>query len=133
VPFLEDAGGVAINESVAIMLYLAQQYGPTPLLPGAGDPRLARVLQLTVFAEATIGAGMNPLPAARFAAPEAEKRNWSVRVQEARIPQAVGYVADMLGTDPFLAGADLTLADSTCGAALSARRCPANSSTIIGD
>jgi glutathione S-transferase len=73
VPFLEDAGGVAINESVAIMLYLAQQYGPIPLLPATGDPRLARVLQLKVLAEATIGAGMNPLLAARFAAPEAEK------------------------------------------------------------
>jgi glutathione S-transferase len=33
VPFLEDSGGVALNESVAIMLYIAQQYGPTPLLP----------------------------------------------------------------------------------------------------
>jgi glutathione S-transferase len=123
-PFLEDACGVAINESVAIMLYLAQQYGPTPLLPGAGDPRLARVLQLTVFAEATIGAGMNTLLAARFAAPEAEKRNWSVRVQEARIPQAVGYVADMLGTDPFLAGADLTLADICISTALDMWRGP---------
>jgi glutathione S-transferase len=34
VPFLEDDGGVAINESVAIMFYVAQRYGPTPLLPG---------------------------------------------------------------------------------------------------
>ena len=33
-PFLQDDGGVAINESVAMMLYLAQRYGPTPLLPG---------------------------------------------------------------------------------------------------
>ena len=118
VPFLEDAGGVAINESIAIMLYLAQQYGPTPLLPGTGDPRLACVLQLTVFAEATIGAGMNPLLAARFAAPEAEKRNWSVRMQEARVSQAVGYVADMLGTGPFLAGANFTLADISVSTAL---------------
>jgi glutathione S-transferase len=124
VPFLEDAGGVAINESVAIMLYLAQQYGPTPLLPGTGDPRLARVLQLTVFAEATIGAGMNPLLAARFAAPEAEKRNWSVRMQEARIAHAVGYLADMLGADPFLAGADFTLADICVSTALDIWRGP---------
>src|SRR5262245_62991859 len=55
VPFLEDEGGVAINESVAMMLYLAQKYGPTPLLPGKDDPILARVLQMTVFAEATLG------------------------------------------------------------------------------
>jgi glutathione S-transferase len=55
VPFLEDDGGVAINESTAMMLYLAQRYGPTPLLPGNDNPLLARVLQMTVFGEATIG------------------------------------------------------------------------------
>jgi glutathione S-transferase len=39
VAFLEDAGGVALNESVAIMLYIAQRYGPTPLLP-TGHPSI---------------------------------------------------------------------------------------------
>ena len=118
VPFLEDAGGVAINESVAIMLYLAQRYGPTPLLPATGDQSLARVLQMTVFGEATIAAGLNPLLAAHFVAPEADKRNWSVRGQEGRIKQAVGHVADMLGSNPFLAGSDLTLADISVSTAL---------------
>ena len=115
VPFLEDDRGVAINESVAILLYLAQKYGPTPLLPDAKDPRLARVLQMTVFGEATLGAALNPLLAARFAAPEADKRNWTVRGQEARMEQALRFVADALGAGPYLAGADPTLADiSVC-------------------
>jgi glutathione S-transferase len=118
VPFLEDAGGVAINESVAMMLYLAQRYGPTPLLPAADDQSLARVLQMTVFGEATIAAGLNPLLAAHFVAPEADKRNWSVRGQEGRMKQAIGYVADMLGSDPFLAGDELTLADISASTAL---------------
>jgi glutathione S-transferase len=118
VPFLEDEGGVAINESVAIMLYLAHQYGPTPLLPATNDPTLPRVLQMTLFGEATIGAGLNPLMAARFVAPEADKRNWSIRAQEARIGQAIRYVADMLGTDPFLAGANFSLADISVSTAL---------------
>ena len=43
VPFLEDTGGVAINESVAMMLYVAQKYGPTSLLPMADDALMARV------------------------------------------------------------------------------------------
>jgi glutathione S-transferase len=117
VPFLEDEGGVAINESVAMMHYLAQRYGPTPLLPGNDDPALARVLQMTVFGEATIAAGVNPLLAAHFVAPEPDKRNWSVRGQEARVGQAVHFVADMLGAGSFLAGEDLTLADiSVCSA-----------------
>jgi len=118
VPFLEDDGGVAINESVAMMLYLAQKYGPTPLLPSNNDPLFARVLQMTVFGEATIAAALNPLLAAHFVAPEADKRNWSVRGQEGRVKQAVGYVADMLGSDPFLAGDELTLADISVSTAL---------------
>jgi glutathione S-transferase len=118
VPFLEDAGGVAINESVAMMLYLAQRYGPTPLLPATSDQSLARVLQMTVFGEATIAAALNPLLAAHFVAPEADKRNWSVRGQEKRVEQAVRYVADMLGSASFLAGGDLTLADISVSTAL---------------
>jgi glutathione S-transferase len=118
VPFLEDDGGVTINESVAMMIYLAQRYGPTPLLPDKSDPAFARVLQLTVFGEATIAAGLNPLLAAHFVAPEADKRNWSVRGQEARIAQAVRYVGNLLGTGSFLAGDQLTLADISVGTAL---------------
>jgi glutathione S-transferase len=56
VPFLED-DGVAISESVAIMLYLAQAYGPTPLLPKA-TTHFAKVLQWTLFGEASLGASL---------------------------------------------------------------------------
>jgi glutathione S-transferase len=118
VPFLEDEGGVAMGESVAMMLYIAQKYGPTPLLPGKDDPSFARVLQMTVFGEATIGAGVNFLLGAHFVAPEADKRNWSVLSQEKRIAEALRYVADMIGTNPFLVGADLTLADISVSSAL---------------
>lgn len=120
VPFLQDEGGVAINESVAMMLYLAHKYGPTPLLPDKDDPTLARILQMTVFGEATIGACLFPLLAARFGAPDGEKRNWSVNAQERRVERAVNYVAEMLGPDRFLAGAAFTLADISvsCGLAI---------------
>jgi glutathione S-transferase len=111
VPFLQDEGGVAINESIAIVLYLAQKYGPTSLLPNSDDPALARVLQMTVFTEATIGGGMNTLMAAHFGAPEADKRNWSVLGLEAHVEQAIRYVTDMLGDEPCLAGSRFTLAD----------------------
>jgi len=121
VPFLED-GGVAINESVAIMLYLTQRYGPTPLLPANDDPALARVLQMVVFSEATIGAGLNVLMAAHFAAPEADKRNWSVRGTEERVEQAVGCVEQILGDQPYLAGATFTLADIAISTALGIRQ-----------
>lgn len=111
VPFLEDDGAVAINESVAMMLYLAERYGPTPLLPPKNDPVLARVLQMTVFGETTLGAPMNTLMAAHLTAPNAEKKNWSVRGTETRVEQAIAYVVDMLGDNEFIAGKSLTLAD----------------------
>lgn len=119
VPFLEDDGGVAINESVAIMLYLAQRYGPTPLLPSGDDPAaLARVLQMTVLSEATLGGGMNTLMSAHFAAPDADKRNWSVLGLEARMAHALGYVSDVLGDQPYLAGEAFSLADIAVSTAL---------------
>lgn len=121
VPFLED-GAVKINESVAICLYIAQKYGPTPLLPAKDDPALARVLQMTVFSEATIGGALNTLMAAHFAAPEADKQNWSVRGTEQRVDQALAYVEQLLGDNPYLAGANFTLADIAISTALGMRQ-----------
>lgn len=108
-PFLQDAGGVAISESLAMMLYLAQRYGPTPLLP-TGDPAaMARVFQLTVLSEASLD--LNPLMGARFAAPDADKRNWSVGWIEERDERVLNLVTERLGDSPFLVGEALTLAD----------------------
>ncbi|MBI1186432.1 MAG: glutathione S-transferase family protein [Alphaproteobacteria bacterium] len=113
VPFLEDGPEnerVAINESVAQLLYLARRYGPTPLLPAPDDPRFPRILQLTVFSEATFGAGTNTLMAAHFGAPDADKQNWSVRMQEGAARQALAFIEDILGESDYLAGA-FSLAD----------------------
>jgi glutathione S-transferase len=110
VPYLED-GEVKIGESVAIMLYLAERYGPTPLLPKSDPARLARVLQLTVFSEASLGAFVNTLLMAKFGAPEADKQNWSARAQDGRVDQFVDFVAKTLGGNKFLVGNSLTLAD----------------------
>lgn len=109
VPFLEDEGGVAIGESVAQMLYLAQRYGPTPLLP-ATPAAMARVLQFTVASEASLGGLMNPLMGTKFAAPEAEKANWTNGFCEARVDEMLGYVDSLLPGD-FFVGEALTLAD----------------------
>ena len=112
VPFLEDdATGVAMSESVAVMLYLAQQYGPTPLLPLHDARPLARALQMATFGEASLGATMNPMIATRFAAPEADKHNWSVSWLEQRTGQAVDFTAQLLADSRWLAGEELTVAD----------------------
>lgn len=115
VPVLQDDGGVVITESVAGMLYLAQRYGPTPLLPA--DARLAAVMQWTIFGETALGMRINPQIAARFGAPEADKDNWTGRILAMGVDQALGLVAASLG-DGFLVGDDLTLADISVSTAM---------------
>jgi glutathione S-transferase len=109
VPLLED-DGVRLSESVAMLLYLAHSHGPTPLLP-SGKAALAKCLQLTIFGETELGAGMNTLLAAKFGAPEPDKRNWSVRGLEQRIAHNLRHVESLLGASGYLVGDDLTLAD----------------------
>ena len=130
VPFLtDDNAGVSMSESIAIMLWVTQKYGPTPLLPAKDDARLGAVLEMTMFGEAGLGAPLNSLLAARFAAPEEDKRNWSVRGQESRIEKNVRFVAERLTAnaraeggagESFLCGKELTLADISvaCGLAM---------------
>lgn len=110
VPYLDD-DGVGLNESAAIMLYLAHKYGPTDLLPDGENPLSARVLQLVVMSEATLGSGLNTLMAAHFGAPPESKRNWSVGVAEGRVEQTLGYLEALLGAGPYFAGERFTLAD----------------------
>lgn len=110
VPFLQD-GEVAISESIAMLLYVAQHYGPTDLLPAAGDPRHAKVLQYTLLGEASFSAPMTPLIATRFGAPEDEKRNWLVTITEHRLRGVLNLLAETIGDRAFLVGDSLTLAD----------------------
>jgi glutathione S-transferase len=118
VPFLEDSDGVAMNESLAIMLYIVQRHGPTPLLP-TGDPALlGRCLQLTLFGETEIGMNLNPLLGAHFMAPDADKRNWSVIGVEQRVKRAIGYADTLIRERSYLVGDALTLADISVSCSL---------------
>lgn len=117
VPFLEDDGEIAIGESLAMMLYLAGRYGPTPLLPDDRKSH-ALVLQLAMMSEAAIGGPMNGLLAAKFAAPAADKRNWSVGFAESQISRVLDYIAALKGEQAFLAGTNFSLADIAIATAL---------------
>ncbi|MDB5440973.1 MAG: glutathione S-transferase [Caulobacteraceae bacterium] len=110
VPFLEDEDGAALGESIAIMLYLAERHGPTSLLPK--DPaKLARTLQITVAAEASLGGLINPLLAAAFVAPADQKTNWTASFCRGQVTAQLDYLESLLGEGGYLVGDDLTLAD----------------------
>jgi glutathione S-transferase len=116
-PFLEDEGGVAIGESVAQMVYLAQRYGPTPLLP-AEPAAMARVLQLTVASEASLGGLMNPMMGTKFAAPADQKSNWTDGYCGARVTDVLAYADNVLGEREYFAGDGISLADIAISTAL---------------
>ncbi|MGD0192122.1 MAG: glutathione S-transferase family protein [Rhizomicrobium sp.] len=118
VPFLEDEHGLAMTESVAMLFYIAQAHGPTPLLPPQGDPRFSRVLQMTVFSEATLGAALNVLLTDRFALSENEQGGVLQRTVRSRVEQAIGYVAIRLGENKFVAGPSFTIADMSIAGSL---------------
>ncbi len=120
VPLLEDDGGVVLNESVAILLYIAQRHGPTPLLPSEDPLRLARCLQWTLFGETEIGMTLNPLLAAHFTAADADKRNWSVIGLEQRLQRAVNHAERSIEGNDYLVGNVPSLADISvsCGLAI---------------
>jgi glutathione S-transferase len=117
VPLLED-GTVRLSESIAIMLYLAETHGPTPLLRKTDKPAFATILELTIFGEASMGACLNPLMAARFAAPGEAKRNWSVEMLEARFARLLDHVSGRLGEHAWFVGTELSLADISIETAL---------------
>jgi glutathione S-transferase len=117
VPFLQD-GEVSMSESVAMMFYIAQKYGPTETLPLVDDQRFAKVLQFTLLGEASLSSLMTPLLAARFGAPDDQKRNWSAVGIESRLKGAVDRIRDELGDREFLVGLRLTLADISVATAL---------------
>ena len=117
VPFLQD-GHVSMSESVAMMFYIAQKYGPTDALPSADDERFAKVLQFTLLGEASLSSPMTPLLAARFGAPADQKRNWSAVGIESRLKGSIDRIGDELGDREFLVGSSLTLADISVVTAL---------------
>jgi glutathione S-transferase len=116
-PFLEDQGGVAIGESVAHMLYLAGRYGPTPLLPT--DPAaMARVLQITVASEASLGGLMNAMMGTKFAGPANQRSNWTDGFCAARVTDGLAYADSLLDGRDYFVGDGLTLADIAISTAL---------------
>src|SRR6201996_6520845 len=117
VPFLQDSD-VSMSESVAMLLYVAQKYGRSDTLPPVNDGRYARVLQFTLFGEAALSSPMTPLLAARFGAPNDQKRNWSAVGIEARIKATIEQLTGELGSREFIVGDALSLADISVATAL---------------
>lgn len=96
VPAIED-GDFKLWESGAILLYLADRHGKL----GDTPEQRAEMMQWVIFSNATL----TPLL-------------FDQTQREQFMPRLMGPLNDTLGTQPFLTGQDLTVADVAVGASL---------------
>ncbi|GIK50716.1 MAG: glutathione S-transferase family protein [Hyphomonadaceae bacterium] len=121
IPALVD-GDVAMIESVAMMIYIMNKYGPTDLDVKPHEPGYADYLQYLLFGEAGIAAYGNPLVATRFLAPDEQKRNWTVEHLENAIVKRLEFVCDRLGDKQYVAANRFTAADISVAYIVSAAK-----------
>jgi glutathione S-transferase len=112
-------GDLVLTESIAILQYLADRYGPTPLAPGPGDREYPHYLEFLVFGEASLAAFVTPLVATRYRAPAEQRENATADILRQMAAQRFGAVERRLETAPYMAGKDFTAADISVGYACS--------------
>ncbi|MGD0142712.1 MAG: glutathione S-transferase N-terminal domain-containing protein [Rhizomicrobium sp.] len=88
-PAIRD-GRTAMSESTAIMHYLTQKYGPTPLALTPQHERYADYVQFLIFGEASMAAPLNPVIRTLFSAPEDQKQNFTVEACKSCRGEIVG-------------------------------------------
>jgi glutathione S-transferase len=116
VPYLRD-GDVGMGESIAMMLYVAERFGPTDLLPR--EPALlARVLELTIFGEASLAAHMDVLLAVKFGGAPGGSGGWSEGVARSQLQRSMQHVMTALAAGPMICGDRFTMADISIATAL---------------
>ncbi|MBS0386751.1 MAG: glutathione S-transferase family protein [Proteobacteria bacterium] len=113
IPVLED-GDVRIIESLAIMDYLMDRYGPTPLKPKPADPSYPAYIQFFHFGECTMGARFRNLVVAKLFIPEDQRQNWATADSEKGFITGVEMMGEQLKRHAYLAGDQFTAADISC-------------------
>ena len=121
IPAIQD-GDVTMVESIAIMEYLMDRYGPTPLAPGPHDPAFPAYQQFLHLGEAGLAASVYFVGGARNFAPEAERRNWSAGQALEVFESRLTLVTRQLARSPYLAGETFTAADISVTYALELAR-----------
>lgn len=110
IPAMRD-GDVTMIESVAMMLYIMNKYGPTDLDVKPSEPGYADYLQYLLFGEAGMAAYGNPVVATRYMAPDDQKQNWTIDYLRGAIGKRLAFTAERLGGKPYVAANRFTAAD----------------------
>jgi glutathione S-transferase len=116
-PAIRD-GEVRMGESTAIMQYMTDAYGPTPLAKKPGDARYTDYLQFLTFGEASMGAFLNPAFMTMFMAPEDQRQNFTFEASKNLFRSRLKSLEAQLEKGDYMAGDDFTAADVSVGYAL---------------
>ncbi len=117
IPALQD-GAVTMVESIAIMQYLMEAHGPTPLAPRPADPDYPAYLQFLLMGEAGISNAMFYYTNLHRIVPESERSGRFDRFVLYQFESRLKLISDRLGQAPYLAGERFTAADISTGYAL---------------
>jgi glutathione S-transferase len=110
IPAMRD-GEARMTESVAIMTYVMEKYGPTDLAVKPNEAAYPDYLQFLVFSEATAAAPANALIAGKFLAQDGAEKNWTSDYIRTSLEKRAKVVEDRLQDRAFIAGDRFTAAD----------------------
>ncbi len=117
VPALKD-GDTVVLESLAICEYLANRYGPSPLVVTSDEADYPRYLEWLHFGEATMSMSINLMLAHAVILPEKHRNEamlkWALDLVSSQLNLVVERGLDR-GKRDFVAGDRLTLADMSLG------------------
>ncbi|MBL9033675.1 MAG: glutathione S-transferase family protein [Rhodospirillaceae bacterium] len=124
IPAIEDEGGVAIGESLAINLYLARRYGDQakPSLAPASPAEDARILQWTCWAMTDLEGPMGTAFLHRGFLPEDKRDPKVAEAAEAQAQRPLAMLDGVLAQNPYLLGDRFTVADLNVACVLSLNR-----------
>lgn len=114
IPVLQDSDVVMV-ESVAIMEYLTERYGPTPLAPPPLHPAFPLYKQFLHLGEAGLQGPLFFGAAARNFGPESDRDSWTAALGMKIFESRRGIVRRRLAQSPYLAGDAFTAADISVG------------------
>ena len=117
VPALVD-GDMALIESVAICMYLADKYADKGLAPALDDPRRGLYYQWMMFVTATMEAQLTTLVAHTLRLPAEQRVPALADAARSELAPAFAYLDDALAKGPYLLGDWFTMADVVVGSGM---------------
>jgi glutathione S-transferase len=109
-PLVED-GAERLVESTAILQYLGERHGPSPLVAKPADANYPQFLQYLHLGEASLGGLLTVPIVTNFVAPEEHKANWGAGAARDIVGRRFSLVSKALADNPYVAGPAFTAAD----------------------